>query len=500
MLSLRAVAANGRLRHYGAAAALVLAGVGAAMVFRRLPSTNLSLLFLLVVLITAAGWGLGPSILASLLSFFALNFLFTPPYYTLAVAEDNDLATLFFFLAAAALTGKLASRMRAEAAGNRAALERVSTLLDFSRRMSAAQDADQVLDALTEKLFAVCAASVIALLPDNNETLRPRVEKRSRDQPSFDIAAAESVWRSGTKRAIRSADWTYVPLAVGVRPVGLIAIGSTELTHEQRQLLDALCEQATIAIERTRLVDELRQAQLESETERLRAALLSSVSHDLRTPLASIIGSATSILDYGGAISPDDVRELLETIRDESERLDRYIQNLLDMTRVGQQRLDLKKEWVDLNDLVASALKRLGGALTPFRVRIGIDPDAALIFVHRALVEQLLVNLLDNAAGFSPPGGVLSIIGRVEAARTVVEVLDEGPGIPEDDREKVFEPLYRTREGDRNRPGTGLGLAICQSVAAAHGGTITALPHAGGGTCMRLELPRQRPPTDDDPV
>lgn len=497
MLSLRLPAANFRLRGYFAAVVLVLVGIGAALVFRRLPNNNLSLLFLLVVLIAAAGWGLGPSILASLLSFLTLNFLFTPPYFTLSVAEDNDLATLFFFLAAAVLTGKLAARMRSEAAGNRAGLERLSILLEFSRRMSAAQDVEHVLEALVQRIAAVTSAPVAALLPDDTGRLTLRAQKLLGRQ-HIDVAEARQAWHQSGDHAVRRGEWVYLPLGAPGKAIGLVAVGTTQMQHQQRQLADALCEQAAIAVERTRLVDDLRSAQLESETERLRSALLSSISHDLRTPLAAIIGSATSILEYGSSISPDDARELLETIRSESDRLDRYIQNLLDMTRLDQQHVELTTECVDLNDLLASAVRRLGAALTPFRLRSYIEPEAALVVAHRALLEQLLVNLLDNAAGFSPAGSDVLVRVHAEPDRIVIEVTDRGPGIPEDERDRIFEPFYRTRQGDRSRSGTGLGLAICRSVAVAHGGTIEALPNPGGGTCLRVTLPRRQELPDYD--
>ncbi|MBN1239033.1 MAG: DUF4118 domain-containing protein [Gammaproteobacteria bacterium] len=494
MHSLRVTKSRNRIRGYAGAAALVLAGIGTAMIFRRIPSTNLSLLFLLVVLIAAAAWGLGPSIFAGLLSFLALNYLFTPPYYTLSVAEDNDLATLFFFLAAAALTGQLAARMRREAAENRTALDRVSALLDFSGRMSAAQTVEQVLESLTDRLAATCGAPAAALMPDEQAAPTVRARRRSNQAPVFDSAAASEVWSSGVEHSIRRDAWLYVPLTAGTGRIGLVALGVLEVQHAQKRLIEALCEQATIAIERIQLEDRLRKAQLESEAERLRTALLSSVSHDLRTPLAAIVGSATSMLDYADAIAPEDARELLEMIRSESERLDRYIQNLLDMTRVDRRDVNVTRDWVDLNDVAAAAVSRLGTALRPFRLRVDVAPDAALVFVHRALVEQLLVNLLDNAAGFSPPGGSISVVARSNGNDIRLDVIDEGPGIPEEDGDRIFEPFYRGTQGDRGRSGTGLGLAISRSVAAAHGGTIAALPMPQGGTRMRVTLPQPRPP------
>ena len=270
----------------------------------------------------------------------------------------------------------------------------------------------------------------------------------------------------------------------------IIGMTWAELNNEQRQLVAGLCEQTSLAVERVMLVDDLKTAQLDSETERMRSALLSSVSHDLKTPLASIIGSVSSVLEYRDLLKPEDQRELLKTVLEESQRLNRYIQNLLDMTRFGQQRIELNREWVDLNDLVSAALERLGSAIADLSIQVEISPDVSLIRVHGALIEQALVNILDNAADFSQPGD--KIVIRAESGRDAVhlEVSDQGPGIAEAEREKVFDMFYSIERGDRSRHGAGLGLAICKSIVGAHGGAIEALVGRDGrGSCIRITLP-----------
>lgn len=238
------------------------------------------------------------------------------------------------------------------------------------------------------------------------------------------------------------------------------------------------------------LASRLRDAMASSEREKLRSALLTSLSHDLRTPLASVIGAASSVLAYEQTLSANDKRILLQSVLDESERLDRYVQNLLDMLRLDSGRIQLNRDWEDLRDLVSAASRRLRLAARGFRVCTAIDDDAHLVFVHGDLVEQVFVNLLDNAAQHSPPNGRISIRARRDDEAVIVDVADEGPGIPESERERIFEPFYRVREGDR-KSGTGLGLSICRGIVRAHGGDTSA--HAapdGSGALLRFALPR----------
>ncbi len=271
-----------------------------------------------------------------------------------------------------------------------------------------------------------------------------------------------------------------------------LAVRETPPGPDQEALIEALSSQLTMALERTRLVGELGAARLSEENERLRSALLSSVSHDLRTPLASIIGSASSLRDLEPQLSRQDRHELLEGILSESERLNRYIQNLLDMTRLGHGGLRIERDWISLDDLVAAALQRLGPTLEGLEIERDWPEDLPLLHVHPALIEQALVNVIDNAARFSPPGGRVGIHARLDAAQRQLEVsvTDQGPGIAPELREAVFDMFFTGGEGDRSRYGTGLGLAICRGMLGAHGGGIDAKPGPGGiGTSIVMHLP-----------
>ncbi|WP_428606824.1 sensor histidine kinase [Sedimenticola sp.] len=475
---------------YAGAVVIVLISVSLSFLLHRLmPHANLSLLFLTGVLIISARTGLGPSLVASVLSFLAFNFFFTPPYYTFEVADDGDVATLIFFLLMAAITGNLAARMHQEMIKRRLSLRRISNLYEFSRRMSSATDSQEVLNTLVNHFARShhCAAAVY--LPDNRSAPVQRAGSGPEDKlPDLDI---EQAWSTASIDPVMQDAWQLLPLITDRERVGLLTVHSGEMDSEQLQLSRSLCEQAAVALHRTQLVADLEQARLVSETEQLRSALLSSVSHDLRTPLASIIGSTTSLLEYGDSFSNENRTELLRTVVEEAQRLDRHIQNLLDMTRLGQGTLSLRRDWVDLHDIVSSAVERMRDTLKGWPLKIDIAPDVPLLWVHGVLIEQALVNLLDNALRFSPVDGQISLTARYVDDRVEIRLCDEGPGIPPDEREKIFDMFYTARQGDRgNLHGTGLGLAIVRGMIVAHGGTVTA--HGGDrgrGTCMQIRLP-----------
>lgn len=479
---------------YLGAVLVVLISVGLAFLADRvIPYASLSLLFLTGVLIVAARTGLGPSLFASVLSFLAYNYFFTTPQHTFKVENRGDVATLLFFLLIAAITGNLAARMKGEIAKRRASLRRISNLYEFSRRIGSAARAEEVLAALAAHVARSLVLPVAVFRPGPDGRLA--MAASAGQFGVLDGALPEQAWEQRGAAPVRIDRWQFLGLGDPAQPSGLLALEG-EVDEEQLDLARSLCEQAAVALDRTRLAGDLEEARLVSETEQLRSALLSSVSHDLRTPLASIIGSTTSLLEYGSSFSEENRQELLTMIADEARRLDRHIQNLLDMTRLGQGSLGLRRDWVDLHDVVSSALGRLKELLKEVRVEIRIDPAVPLLWVHGALLEQALVNLLDNAIRFSPAGGHILVRAGLAPEGVELEVHDQGPGVPEAEREKIFDMFYTARQGDRAQSqGTGLGLAICRGMIGAHGGSVTAHAGAGGvGTCMRIALPLIAPP------
>lgn len=482
-----------RSRDYLIATAVVVGAVGVAYFVNQLmPHTSLSLLFLTGVLIVSAYAGLWPSIYASVLSFLAFNYFFTQPYLTLEVADDGDVATLVFFLIMAGITGNLAARMQQEVSRRKATLKRVSNQYDFSRRLSSAAGSAAVLEALADHVSKSIDRPVVLLMLDQEEKLS--VQAHAGAPSAVPGEAAETAWTDVGEKPVQVGVWWFIKLISGDSPKGMLAV----LGAMDSDRLDAarnLCDLAAIALERTQLVADLEQARIITETEQLRSALLSSVSHDLRTPLASIIGSTTSLLEYGDAFSKEDRKELLSTVVEEAQRLDRHIQNLLDMTRLGHGGMSLQRDWVDLHDLVSSAVSRLQVAIKAIPVAIHVNQDIPLLWVHGVLIEQALVNLLDNAVRFTPEDGRIVIEARYLKKQVLIDICDDGPGIPEPEREKIFDMFYTVKEGDRSHlQGTGLGLAICRGMVNAHGGSVSAHDGlAGRGTCMRILLPVAQP-------
>jgi two-component system sensor histidine kinase KdpD len=297
----------------------------------------------------------------------------------------------------------------------------------------------------------------------------------------------------GTQTLSKQA-WRLIPLTVQGRNVGMLALKLSAsqgvLTQERESLIDTLTRQLSMALERTHLVAELNTTRVSEENERLRSALLSSVSHDLRTPLSSIIGAASSLIELKPQLNDDDQRQLLDGILSEGERLNRYIQNLLDMTRLGHGTLKIERDWVSFDDVINAAIKRLGQSLKHVIVRKQWASSLPLLYVHPALVEQAIVNVLDNAQRFSPPGGELLIKARTETQALVISITDQGPGIPGDLREQVFDMFFSGGDGDRSAHGSGLGLAICRGMIGAHGGSIKAdVGENGRGTAIIITLP-----------
>ena len=271
------------------------------------------------------------------------------------------------------------------------------------------------------------------------------------------------------------------------------------LTPDGQRLMNALSDQAALAIERVHLVRDVDQARLQAETDRLRSALLTSISHDLRTPLASILGASSSLSSQHGTLDEPGRAAMLLTIREEAERLNRFIGNLLDMTRLESGPLAVTGDLADLSDVVGAVLRRAAGILSVFRVEVDLQPGLPMLGIDVVLFEQVLFNLLDNAAKYALPGSAITLRARQEAGRVRVEVLDEGEGLPEAELERVFDKFYRVRRADRQRAGTGLGLAICRGFVEAMGGAITAANRPDRtGAVFTISLPVPAQPALDE--
>ncbi|MCG7590949.1 MULTISPECIES: sensor histidine kinase KdpD [unclassified Halomonas] len=483
----------------------VMASLGIAHLLEPwLELANLSLVFLAAVLFSAVWAGTSMAMFSAVAGFLIFNFFFTEPRLSFAMVERGQLLTVLFFFLIALVVGQLAGRGRQRLVALRASRDQTQLLLRYAEQLSIATDSASAAKVGVDTLVQ-CFEVPVIFIETAESASEVRVVYALPDAERLDMTAKQAaVWSwqhqkpsgQGTQTLSQQA-WRLLPLAVQGEKVGMLALklsaSQKGLTHENEALIDTLVRQLSMALERTRLVAELNTTRVSEENERLRSALLSSVSHDLRTPLASIIGSTSSLIELKPQLSDSDQRELLDGILSESERLNRYIQNLLDMTRLGHGTLKIERDWVSFDDVINSALKRLGQSLKHVVVRKQWPTNLPLLYVHPALIEQALVNVLDNAQRFSPPNGELLISVHLkdeDPSVLVIKIEDEGPGISPGLREQVFDMFYSGGDGDRSAHGSGLGLAICRGMIGAHGGTITADVGANGkGTAIIITLP-----------
>ena len=497
------------------AATAVATGIG-LVIDLWVPIADISVVYLLAVLVVAIKSGLRAAITASFASFLAFTFAFTDPRWAFSVEDTQHALTIVLFLIAAVVVSNLASRARAQVEALRESARRTSNLYDFSSRSTAAATLDDVLWAVVHHVAVTIDGKSLVLMPkpgDHGLDIAAGYppEDRLNDRSN---AAAEWAWSHGQPAGLGSttlpaADWLFLPMSTARGPVGVLGVQMPKQNEppspEQTRLLETLAEQAAAAIERTTLVSDIEAARVAAERERLRSTLLSSLSHDLRTPLASIIGAASSLLDYEQSLDAGARREMAQTIQDEAERLNRFVQNLLDMTRISAGALKPNVDWADLGDIVASAVERARRLARDHIIRVDIEPELPLLRADAVLLEQMFFNLLDNACKYAPAGSTVTVWARRMTRVVAIEVCDQGPGIAEQDREKVFDMFYRTQTGDAHGAGTGLGLAICRGIIEAHGGTIridAGLHGTGACVVMRMPLPTDAGPAmppEDEP-
>jgi two-component system, OmpR family, sensor histidine kinase KdpD len=489
---------------YGAAAGAVAVALGIAeMIGNFIGLQSVSLAFLMAVLAAAIIGGLWPALFACLLSVLAYNFFFLPPLYTFSVADPENGVALFFFAMVALIISNLTAATRVQIIAARGRAKTTAELYAFSRKLAGIGTLDDLLWATSYQVSSMLRVSSVLLLPDR-ETGSLTLASGYPPEDTLDeadMAAASWCWDHNhpTGRGsdtLPGGKWLFLPLRTGSGPVGVIGIlrdaPGPLLTPDERRLLDALADQAAVAIERVALARGLAEARVQAETERLRAALLTSISHDLRTPLASIIGTVSSLRSYPDKYQPRERDELLATLQDEAERLNRFVGNLLDMTRLEAGAMELKLDLVDVGEIVGVALERASNVIARHRVEVDIAADLPMLRLDAILFEQVLFNLLDNAAKYAPVGTRIDVQARRDGSTVALEVRDEGPGIPPADLERIFDKFYRVQAQDRRRAGTGLGLAICRGFVEAQGGRIDAAnrrDRSGAMFTIRLPVP-----------
>ena len=465
---------------------------------------NLIMMYLMAVIVIAIRLGRGPSVLASVVSVATFDFFFVPPYLSFAVSDIQYVLTFAIMLIVALVISNLAVRIREQAELARDRERRTAVLYAMSRDLATHRGTAMLAQVAAKHLREVFDGQVAIFLADAEK----RVRLQRGEQLFFDLDPKESgvaQWvfdhneraGSGTD-TLPGASALYLPLVGSTGPIGVVAVRPKDtgllLDPEQLHLLESLINQVALAIERTRLSDEAQQAHVRVETERMRNAILSSVSHDLRTPLATITGAASSLLDERSPLNASDRLELSQSIYREANRLDRLLKNLLDMMRIEAGAVQLKKEWHPLDEIVGAALSRLEERLRNVTVRTTFPPDLPMVQIDGVLMEQVVINLLENAAKYAPPGSVIEVSASAGNKEVVVEVADRGQGIPVGEEVRIFDKFYRAKPAREG--GVGLGLTICRGIVEAHGGRIWAENRTGGGAVFRfaIPLPEEQPP------
>jgi two-component system, OmpR family, sensor histidine kinase KdpD len=466
------------------------------LTFGRDQLPDVVMIYLLGIMLIASRFGMGASVLAAFLSVAAFDFCFVPPYLTFAVADLRHTTTFGVMFLVAILLSGLTQRVRNQAAAAREREARTATLYQLTRELAAARDPEEVLKAAATRLQSTFGSQVSVFAPQQDgQVACVHTTLEAGDGASRDVSIAQWVWANKREAGLGtgtlpSAGGLYVPLLASGGVVGVLALKPQDPERfselEQRRQVDTFATQLALAMERAALAEETAKVRREMEAEQLRSSLLSSVSHDLRTPLAVITGATSTLLHSAQPIEAATQQDLLKTVLEEAERLNRLIRNLLDMTRLESGAVKVRKEWLPLEELVGAALSRVDARLSGREVHVTLPADLPLIPCDAVLIDQALVNLLENAAKYST--GPIDISAELSAGEVIVEVADRGPGVPVGEERRIFEKFQRAgREGSPD--GVGLGLTICRAIMAAHGGRIWVSSREGGGAAFRFALP-----------
>jgi two-component system sensor histidine kinase KdpD len=488
---------------YATLAVALALGIGEVLVALT-PVPNLSIVFLMAVLLVAISFGIWPAIYASVLSFLVFNFFFIEPIHTFTIAEPYELLALVIFLIVAVITSALAGRVRGQARISASRARAMRRLYDFTRRLSGLAALDAVAEGAASEIHASLGRATVIMLAHGDDL---DLTAAWPPEDALDAAAMTAARWAYSHAEPAGADtatlpiipWFFVPLRIGEKILGVVGVAkekdTSPLDSEARALLDTLAEQTAAALDRASLAREMVTARTANETERVRNTLLASISHDFRTPLSSILGSATSLIEYGDKLDAVAKFGLLEDIKTEAEDLDDMVRNLLAITRIDAGALEIRPDWIDLAEIVKrvlNAARRRGAAQS---LTIDLPPGLPLVWADATLVERALSNVVSNAIVHTPAGTRVTVTADVGADHIALQVADDGPGIGADALPYIFDKFVKTRtEGSRadGGHGTGLGLAIAKGVMDAHGGSITAeRPAANGrGSIFTMTFPR----------
>ncbi|MES1925866.1 sensor histidine kinase KdpD [Salinisphaera sp. T31B1] len=458
----------------------------------------LSMVFMCAVLVVAVRRGIAAAIVTSLTSFLMFNFLFTAPEYTFTVYQRRDVLTLLSFLIVSLLAGNQAARVRDQMALIRGSEERNARLYDFSRRIAGAVGVDDLAWAITEYLDAAFDGDSVVLYPSAEDRLA-HVAGHAGSEGLIDLDYTTARWARDHNEAagrgtgtLPNCRWYFLPMRGSDSVLGVIGITFADrnrrLGVEEQRLLHAVRDQSAVALSRITLGAEIESAQFAQETARLRATLLSAVSHDLRTPLASILGSAALVRDRHDELSALDRQELLDGVVEQTGRLDRFVQNLLDMTRLGYGALRPEIRVCDIREEVEAAHASLGVARRP--INYALATDARALRADPLLFRRVLANLIENAIKYAGPDCEITVTSRACGAQLMLRVIDNGPGVAAVERDRIFDLFYRVRNADQDARGSGLGLSICKELVELMNGSIRAVaPSDQRGTVIEMMWP-----------
>jgi len=489
-----------KLRDYLAGLMLVaLATFIGHLVQEFFAPANIIMIYLLCVTISAVFWGLGPSIMVSILSVIAFDFFFVTPFYTVAVDDTQYIFTFVALLLVGIIISYLTSGIRSQSEIAKRREREMADLYSLGQDLAVSNSLDSYIQAILKRMKEAFGYNLIIFLPDKRNVNQPKIYPDGPEvlaDKNLLSAAASYLHNKPAigycNQALSDTEIKFLPLVTARGIVGVMVINNNnlpiKLTVDQERLLGAYTDLAAVAIEGITLAEEVRDAQVLKATERLQTALLNAISHDLRTPLVSVIGVLSGLQEEGMNLNETDKSNLIRMAHEEAEKLNHLITNLLDESRIESGALKISKQPAEVQDLIGAALEQLSSRIGSRPIQTDIPKKSYFLSVDTGLMIQTFANIIDNALKYSPPDSPIEIKVSKKEQLIYIEVADRGVGIPPQDIPRVFDKFYRIQSPD-NVAGTGMGLSICRGIVEAHGGKIQADNRAGGGTIITIALP-----------
>ena len=489
-------------KHYGFSLLIVtLCTILAGLMFPYFDLANLIMVYLVGNVVVATRYGRGPSVFAAILSVLAFDYFFVSPHFNFAPDDAGYIVTFVVMLLVTLTISNMTIRIKEQAETARERERRTTSLYEMSREFATNSSVDELAQIASRHIEDVFGSQVVILLPDANDELQLHgIEQTSSETMLQELGVARWVYDHGQAagwgtQTMSDSERLYLPLLASEGKMGVLGVLPSQLRQpfkpDQLHLLETFTNQTALAIERARLTEEMGKTQLQIEAERMRSSLLSSVSHDIRTPLASIVGATTGLLRQKETLDAHTF-ELAQIAHQESERLSRWVRNLLQLTRLESGSVQVEKEWQPLEEVVGTTLLRLEEMLANHPLNPELPDELPLVPIDSDLIEHVLGNLLENAVNYTPNGSPIDLSAWIEGQDVIVEIADRGPGIPQGEEERIFDKFYRIHPTDAG--GVGLGLTICRAIIKAHGGRIWAANRPGGGSVFRFTLPLEGEP------